>query len=144
MWKLGLRPRFSFSGNICLEISVFCLCSDLFHELGPSRREQVGRWRADRAQLPDGSSGSGQKLPLKLVRQTVTHLLYTHGEGRVYLKEDETIQEAHAPSAPPLTFGFMIYIIAPKTHQMSLKWESFAEVSFQFSRAAVWYNNIHC
>ncbi len=27
MWKLGLRPRCSFSGNICFEISVFCLCS---------------------------------------------------------------------------------------------------------------------
>jgi hypothetical protein len=27
MWKLELRPRYSFSGNICFEISVFCLCS---------------------------------------------------------------------------------------------------------------------
>ncbi len=27
MWKWGLRPRYSFSGNICFEISVFCLCS---------------------------------------------------------------------------------------------------------------------
>jgi hypothetical protein len=27
MWRLGLRPRYSFSGNICFEISVFCLCS---------------------------------------------------------------------------------------------------------------------
>jgi hypothetical protein len=27
MWKLGLRPHYSFSGNICFEISVFCLCS---------------------------------------------------------------------------------------------------------------------
>jgi hypothetical protein len=27
MWKLGLKPRYSFSGNICFAISVFCLCS---------------------------------------------------------------------------------------------------------------------
>ncbi len=30
MWKLGLRPRYSFSGNICIKISVFCLCSEEF------------------------------------------------------------------------------------------------------------------
>jgi hypothetical protein len=27
MWKSGLRPRNSFSGNICLELSVLVLCS---------------------------------------------------------------------------------------------------------------------
>jgi hypothetical protein len=27
IWKLGLRPWYSFSGNICFKISVFCLCS---------------------------------------------------------------------------------------------------------------------
>ncbi len=26
MWKLGLRPRYSFSGNICFKFSAFCLC----------------------------------------------------------------------------------------------------------------------
>jgi hypothetical protein len=26
-WKLGLRPRYSFSGNICFKFSAFCLCS---------------------------------------------------------------------------------------------------------------------
>jgi hypothetical protein len=29
MWKLGLRPRYSFSGNICFKFSAFCLCSAL-------------------------------------------------------------------------------------------------------------------
>ncbi len=27
MWKLGLRPHNSFSGEICFEFSVLCLCS---------------------------------------------------------------------------------------------------------------------
>jgi len=27
MWKLGLRPRYSFFGNIYFETLVFCLCS---------------------------------------------------------------------------------------------------------------------
>ncbi len=27
MWKLGLRPRYSYSGNICFKFSAFCLCS---------------------------------------------------------------------------------------------------------------------
>ncbi len=29
MWKLGLRPRYSFSGNICFKFSAFCLCKVL-------------------------------------------------------------------------------------------------------------------
>jgi hypothetical protein len=32
MCKLGLRPRYSFSGNLCFEISVFCLCSVITKE----------------------------------------------------------------------------------------------------------------
>jgi hypothetical protein len=27
MWKSGLRPRYSFSWNICFKFSAFCLCS---------------------------------------------------------------------------------------------------------------------
>ena len=27
MWKLGLRPRYSFSGNICFKFLAFCLYS---------------------------------------------------------------------------------------------------------------------
>jgi hypothetical protein len=27
MWKLGLWQRYSFSGNICFEVSVLALCS---------------------------------------------------------------------------------------------------------------------
>jgi hypothetical protein len=42
------------------------------------------------------------------VRQTETLLLYTHGEERVYLKEDETVKEAHAPSRPS---SFWLYDI---------------------------------
>jgi hypothetical protein len=30
MWKLGLRPHNSLSGNISLEFSVLCLCSALY------------------------------------------------------------------------------------------------------------------
>jgi hypothetical protein len=29
LWKLGLPPRSSFSGNMCFEFSVLCLCSVL-------------------------------------------------------------------------------------------------------------------
>ncbi len=32
MWKLGLWPRNLFSGNICFEFSVLCLCSVAFVE----------------------------------------------------------------------------------------------------------------
>ncbi len=30
LWKSGLRPRYSFSGNICFKFSAFCLCSAVF------------------------------------------------------------------------------------------------------------------
>jgi hypothetical protein len=30
MWKLGLRPRYSFSGNICFKFSAFCVDSKFF------------------------------------------------------------------------------------------------------------------
>ncbi len=33
MWKLGLSPRYSFSGKICFKISVFCLCSAFGNKL---------------------------------------------------------------------------------------------------------------
>ncbi len=33
MWKLGLRPRYSFSGNICFKFSAFCLCSVVSSDL---------------------------------------------------------------------------------------------------------------
>ena len=33
MWKLGLRPSNFFSGNICFEFSVLCLCSVTHHTL---------------------------------------------------------------------------------------------------------------
>ncbi len=34
MWKLGLRPRYSFSGNICFKFSTFFLCSVHVNLLG--------------------------------------------------------------------------------------------------------------
>jgi hypothetical protein len=52
MWKLGLRPRYSFSGNICFKLSAFCLCSvDSNEKLGGSERWQwlgisLGLWQS--------------------------------------------------------------------------------------------------
>jgi hypothetical protein len=37
MWKLGLRPRYSFSGNICFKFSAFCLCSVLHFSVQKSK-----------------------------------------------------------------------------------------------------------
>ncbi len=41
MWKLGLRPQYSFTGNICFKFSAFCLCSVVPYSLsafpGPVR-----------------------------------------------------------------------------------------------------------
>jgi hypothetical protein len=31
MWKIGLRPHNSFSGNICFELSVLCFLANTFH-----------------------------------------------------------------------------------------------------------------
>ncbi len=73
MWKLGLRPRNSFSGNICFEFSVLCLRivghfllspladtgAEQLHSRRPSQRakEQVegpkGRWNRCRSQVLD-------------------------------------------------------------------------------------------
>ncbi len=38
MSKLEMRPRYSFSGNICFEISVFCLCSAQMPTYGHIRK----------------------------------------------------------------------------------------------------------
>jgi hypothetical protein len=35
MWKLGLRPRNSFSGNICFKFSVLRLCNAYYYQLFP-------------------------------------------------------------------------------------------------------------
>jgi hypothetical protein len=37
MWKLGLRPQYSFSGNIYLKFSAFCLCSVVNRHFLPIR-----------------------------------------------------------------------------------------------------------
>ncbi len=49
MWKLGLRPRYSYSGKICFEMWVFCLCSvgpvDLkIHTLAKNPRLWLDSW----------------------------------------------------------------------------------------------------
>jgi hypothetical protein len=36
LWKLGLRPRYFFSGNICYKFSAFCLCSAASYVLPPA------------------------------------------------------------------------------------------------------------
>ena len=46
MWKLGLRPRYSFPGNICFKFSAFCLCSaweamDKLQKEGDKEREAI-------------------------------------------------------------------------------------------------------
>ncbi len=44
MWKLGLRPHYTFSGDICIELSVLCLChheNNLFHETGSRDKIQI-------------------------------------------------------------------------------------------------------
>ncbi len=46
MWKLGLRPRYSFSGNNCFEISVFCLCSVLYVICAKTFRFSLHKWKA--------------------------------------------------------------------------------------------------
>ncbi len=40
MWKLGLRPRYSFSWNIWFKISVFCLCSVVIMGQGPLQNRE--------------------------------------------------------------------------------------------------------
>jgi hypothetical protein len=66
MWKLGLRPRYSFSGNICFEISVFCLRSvgsGLGRDEVMSESVQVGIRRVETGR---GLGGSGQVTPVGL------------------------------------------------------------------------------
>jgi hypothetical protein len=40
MWKFGLWPRNSFSGNICFEFSVLVLCSEAFANFAYSERQR--------------------------------------------------------------------------------------------------------
>ncbi len=41
MWKLGLWPCNSFSGNICSNFRVFCLCSVTTYDSNQLRSEQI-------------------------------------------------------------------------------------------------------
>ncbi len=46
IWKLGLRPRYSFSGNICFKFSAFCLCSVPWDRRGYHFNRLI--WKLDR------------------------------------------------------------------------------------------------
>ncbi len=62
MWKLGLRPRYSFSGNICFKSSAFCLCSSV----GTFRWLYRARWNNKGLARSAGLAGSinlGLKRP---------------------------------------------------------------------------------
>ncbi len=67
MWKLRLRPRYSFSGNICFEISVFCLFSVLYNahilfqtaerKAWAGQKEDMGREWTQRQSTSDPENG---------------------------------------------------------------------------------------
>ncbi len=44
MKKLGLRPRYSFSGNICIKFSDFCLCSDVDSDTADHKNHMLSQW----------------------------------------------------------------------------------------------------
>jgi hypothetical protein len=72
MWKLGLRPRKSLSGNICFDFSVLCLCSaDNFNckkdeAFLPLSAHSLPLSHCVHAQRPIGRNITEQKAQLKL------------------------------------------------------------------------------
>ncbi len=62
MWKLGPRPRYSISGNICFKFSAFCLCSvgslpnmRMRRMLGMTPREEYGKFPSHEIKNNDGN-----------------------------------------------------------------------------------------
>ncbi len=75
MWKLELRPRYSFSGNICFKFSALCLCSARSIPVWPwggwegRRRQGRGtRWPACRAAGQDAGSWYSRTAPAESYR----------------------------------------------------------------------------
>ncbi len=77
IWKLGLRPRYFFSGNICFEISVFCLCSVLQAKLLPASTEKRKTRTGERklfliwscladGEVQDGARSNDSKYPYSI------------------------------------------------------------------------------
>ncbi len=65
MWKLGLRPRNPFSGNIFFEFSVLCLCS--------VRYRSRGRFYARRSRAGGVSSLLRWATAMRITGQVKTH-----------------------------------------------------------------------
>ncbi len=77
MWKLGLTPRYSFSGNICFEISVFCLCS-VPSSTGYIIAKRRGLWSVELSCKYNRDSQSIRE-PIQQIRScSSTHQLITH------------------------------------------------------------------